>query len=59
MDSLLFALIESEREADEAFIAVSDGELGPVDVIADDDASRVEIYADGSYAAFGPSGALL
>lgn len=59
MDGLLYALIEAERDADEVFEAIGDSELAPVTVVIDEDDARVETYADGSYVAFGPDGALL
>lgn len=59
MDSQLYAFIEAEREADEAFEAIADAELEPVAVTVDDDGARIEIYADGSFVAFGSDGDLL
>ena len=59
MDEVLFALIESEREADEAFEGMSDAELAPVAEVIDEDGARIRIHADGTYAAFGSDGQLL
>lgn len=59
MDAELFAIIEAEREADEAFEAVSDAELEPVAVTFDGEGARIETYADGSSVAFRPGGELL
>lgn len=59
MDLQLYAIIESEREADEAFETVSDAELEPVAVTFDDDGARIETYADCSSVAYGPGGELL
>lgn len=48
MDELLFALIESEREGDEAEIA--DDELLPTGLSVDTDGRARFVYSDGSSA---------
>lgn len=59
MDAFLWALIESEREAEEAFAGIPSEALGPVGVVEDADGARIEVYVDGSYVAKGRGGELL
>ena len=49
MDSLLFAIIESERAIDEKFEAMSAEDLAPLVEVLNDDGRVSVLFPDGSY----------